>query len=430
MIELLSLEQRQDIYQMEVGLTHGNGFARQMLIIDEYTYLQLNGLGPFEGQRVRLSLYPKWDPFRRTYFSSLIRMNKTFSETLYFSCSGDYAAQLMEFRQQEHLTPEPEPVAVAQELQSPGREPKVKLEPKPKPKLLKSRENLRPARLVVVRCILFSCLIALLLLRMDGKLFTNSAEAHEDSIQQKPDSELSVPLTYVPVIRAVAYQSSAVAAAPDELQPPEQPQEQPTKEENKLVEEIDLSGDSYEYSLPKGYVALSFDDGPSQYTKQIVDILQEHGVAANFLFIGQNAKHYPAEVSYADEHGMPVGSHSWDHSDMTRNSGEENRKNLELASRELELNMESAVTIFRPPYGAVNDELAAEAGRQHMKLLLWNRDPEDWKADNAEQVLRYFQKTDPSGGIYLLHEKSLTVEALPEIIEYLKAKGLKFAIFK
>jgi peptidoglycan/xylan/chitin deacetylase (PgdA/CDA1 family) len=265
---------------------------------------------------------------------------------------------------------------------------------------------------------------------MDGKLFTNSAEAHEDSIQQKPDAEISVPLTYVPVIRAVAYQSSAVAAAPDELQPPEQPQEQPAKEENKLVEEIDLSGDSYEYSLPKGYVALSFDDGPSQYTKQIVDILQEHGVAANFLFIGQNAKHYPAEVSYADEHGMPVGSHSWDHSDMTRNSGEENRKNLELASRELELNMESAVTIFRPPYGAVNDELAAEAGRQHMKLLLWNRDPEDWKADNAEQVLRYFQKTDPSGGIYLLHEKSLTVEALPEIIEYLKAKGLKFAIFK
>jgi peptidoglycan/xylan/chitin deacetylase (PgdA/CDA1 family) len=92
--------------------------------------------------------------------------------------------------------------------------------------------------------------------------------------------------------------------------------------------------------------------------------------------------------------------------------------------------MNSAVTIFRPPYGAVNDGLAAEAKRQHMKLLLWNRDPEDWKADNAPQVLRYFHTTDPSGGIYLLHEKAVTVQALPEIIEYLQAQGLKFAVFK
>lgn len=52
------------------------------------------------------------------------------------------------------------------------------------------------------------------------------------------------------------------------------------------------------------------------------------------------------------------------------------------------------------------------------------------KADNAPQVLRYFHTTDPSGGIYLLHEKAVTVQALPEIIEYLQAQGLKFAVFK
>lgn len=427
MIELLSLKQRQNIYQMEVGLTHGSGYARQMLIIDEYTYLQLNGLGPFEGQRVRLSLYPKWDPFRRSFFSSLIKMNKTFSETLYYACSREYASQLMEFRQEEYLSSEPvqesvpDPVPVAQAAAVLPSAPRA----------LKRRSSLRSARQILLRCILFSCLIALALLRMDGNLFRNSAEAHEDSVPEEA-SEINLPLTYVPVIRAAAYQSSAASAdtATEVLQPAAEQLEETPPEEYMRVEEIELGGDRYEYSLPKGYVALSFDDGPSQYTRQIVDILEERGVAANFLFIGQNASSHPAEVSYADEHGMPVGSHSWDHSDMTKNSGAENRSNLEQATRALEQNMQSPVTIFRPPYGAVNDELAAEAARQHMKLLLWNRDPEDWKADNAEQVIRYFHKTDPSGGIYLLHEKAVTVEALPDIIEYLKAKGLKFAIFK
>ncbi|KAI7278317.1 hypothetical protein KC345_g6042 [Hortaea werneckii] len=359
-------------------------------------------------------------------------MNKTFSETLYYACSREYASQLMEFRQEEYLPAVPVPESVPESVPDPAPVAQAAALLSPAPRALKRRSSLRPARQILLRCILFSCLIALALLRMDGNLFRNSAEAHEDSVQGEEASEINIPLTYVPVVQAVAYQSSAASAdaATEALQPAADQPEETLQEEDLQVEEIVLGGDSYEYSLPKGYVALSFDDGPSEYTRQIVDILQEHGVAANFLFIGQNADSHPAEVSYADEHGMPVGSHSWDHSDMTKNSGAENRSNLEQATRELEQNMQSAVTIFRPPYGAVNDELAAEAARQHMKLLLWNRDPEDWKADSAEQVIRYFHKTDPSGGIYLLHEKAVTVEALPDIIDYLKAKGLKFAIFK
>lgn len=53
----------------------------------------------------------------------------------------------------------------------------------------------------------------------------------------------------------------------------------------KLLYGLELGGDSYEYALPKGYVALSFDDGPSKYTKEIVDILQAEGIAANFYLL-------------------------------------------------------------------------------------------------------------------------------------------------
>lgn len=415
MVELLSLEQSQDGCQMEVGLTRGGGsHKRQMISIDEYTYLQILALGPFEGQRVRLSLYTKWDPFRGTHFSSLVKMNRTFSETLYFACSDSYKSLLSLLKQPEGA-PSAEPAPQVAEVTVPAA-----------PPVQKRERTALWSRPILLRGLVFSLLLAVFLLRMDGEveLFTNSVEAKQDvSVETAgPGAEERAPAAYIPDVRLAALQSGQTEAAPIPVEPPEQPE--------LSYEAIELTGDSSEYSLPEGYVALSFDDGPSRYTEQLVDILVKEGVAANFLFIGQNVSRYPGAVRYADQHGMPVGNHSWDHSDLTANSAEENRVNLARANRSLEQLITGPVTIFRPPYGAVNQQLAEEAGRQHLKVLLWNRDPEDWKADSPEKIVEYFHDTDPSGGIYLLHEKSITVQVLPEIIAYLKEKGLKFAIFK
>ncbi|WP_379156571.1 polysaccharide deacetylase family protein [Paenibacillus sp. sgz5001063] len=417
MIELLSLEHKQDSYQMEVGLTHSGRFTRKVLLIDEYTYLHMNMLDSCQEDRVRLSIYPKWDPFRRTYFSSYTKMNRTCSETLYFACSEAYVSQLLELKQQ--TLPSNEEKTVQAILPAP--------EPEQTERPMRRAINFHFVRPIVLRCILFSLLFVLFFLRMDDTLL-NSAEAHEDFT---PPVDSSVPVPYVPIIHTAAFQSTEAKVIPVTEQEPEPVQSaQPEVQKNPLVDELELDGSQYEYSLAKGYVALSFDDGPSQYTKEIVDILTEHGVAANFLFIGQNAQQHPEAVRYTEEHGMPVGSHSWDHSELTKNSSAENHNNLLRSVQVLEQNTGRPVTVFRPPYGAINDSVAAEASRQKLKVLLWNRDPEDWKAENAEQIIRYFYNTDPSGGIYLLHEKRVTVQALPAIIEYLKNKHLKFAIFK
>ncbi|WP_083609424.1 polysaccharide deacetylase family protein [Paenibacillus sp. P3E] len=417
MIELLALEPMQDSYQMEVGLTHSGGFTRKVLLIDEYTYLQVNSiLGSYQEHRVRLSIYPKWDPFRRKYFSSLTKMNRTCSETLYFACSEDFVSQLLELKQQTMPSDEANTVQAVVPVPEPEQ-------PQP-PK--RRASAFRVTRPIVTRCMLFSLLFVLFFLRMDDTLL-NSAEAHED-FTSPVDS--SVPVPYVPVVHTASFQSAQAEAVPETEQEPAPVQSAEPEVQNPTVEEMELDGSRYEYSLLKGYVALSFDDGPSKYTKEIVDILMAYGIAANFLFIGQNAQQHPEAVQYANAHGMPVGSHSWDHSDMTKNSSGENHNNLLRSVQVLEQNIGRPVTVFRPPYGAINGSLAAEAVKQNLKVLLWNRDPEDWKAQTSEQIIQYFYHTDPSGGIYLLHEKAITVKALPAIIEYLKKKQLKFAIFK
>lgn len=421
MIELLSLEHEQAGYQIEIGLTRDIGYARRMLTIDEFTYEQLNALAPYFGERMRLSLYPKWDPFRNSYYSALIIMNQTFSETMYFACSEFYVSQLLQLKQvddphvQEEITVETTPLSIP-----PGRR-------------LRKKSKKRVGR-VRLQSIMFACLVVVLLSLRMGSQDMDRAEGLEGPLLGAGAEEIEqmVSLPFIPPIG----ETEPTPVQQDESEPTSEPSKptpepsQPPQEQTKRYEEIKLSENKYTYSLPKGYVALSFDDGPSKYTKEIVDILAEHEVAATFLFVGNKVARNVEAVKYASEHQMSIGSHSWDHSKMTDNGVNENQNNLAKANQALEQITQSPITIFRPPYGAINDKLAAKVTEQQMKVLLWNRDSEDWRRKTPEDVIQFVHHTDPSGAIYLFHEKKITVEALPAIIQYLQEKNMKFVIFK
>src|SRR6185437_13157136 len=115
---------------------------------------------------------------------------------------------------------------------------------------------------------------------------------------------------------------------------------------------------------------------------------------------------------------------------LPKATSEDQSENLSKTNRVLESLTHTAVTLFRPPYGAVNNELVSEVKKLDMKTLLWNRDPEDWNAKKPEDIIRYFHQVEAAGGVYVLHENKNTLEALPEIIKYLKEKNLTFATFK
>ncbi|WP_310854271.1 polysaccharide deacetylase family protein [Paenibacillus taichungensis] len=195
-------------------------------------------------------------------------------------------------------------------------------------------------------------------------------------------------------------------------------------------EVIDIDKEESFFGLPKEYVALTFDDGPSTLTKQFVDILTEQKVAATFLFVGQKVERNQDAVIYASEHGMAIGNHSWDHSLLPKDTPQDQSESLSKTNSVLESLTHKKVTLFRPPYGAVNNKLVSEVKKLNMKTLLWNRDPEDWNAKKPEDIIRYFHQVEAAGGVYVLHENKNTLEALPAILKHLKEKNLKFVIFK
>ncbi len=60
-------------------------------------------------------------------------------------------------------------------------------------------------------------------------------------------------------------------------------------------------------------LALTFDDGPSQWTGEILDLLREHDARATFFLIGQRVRERPDDVRSILEAGHEVGSHTMTH---------------------------------------------------------------------------------------------------------------------
>ncbi len=182
--------------------------------------------------------------------------------------------------------------------------------------------------------------------------------------------------------------------------------------------------------LPEGYVALTIDDGPSEYTKKIVDILIENQVGATFFFIGVHALSYPESVQYASSKGMSIGNHTWSHKNLTTLSTDEQIKEIEKTDAYLTSLTDKPVTLFRPPYGRADEKLMETLDNKQLRSLGWNRDPRDWQVSTTREIENYFSQTDPCGAIYLLHENKFTLEALPDFINKLKEENLEIVVLQ
>jgi peptidoglycan/xylan/chitin deacetylase (PgdA/CDA1 family) len=437
-IELLSLgEVSNDCFQIKVGITNEDKQASFVVEIDEFTYHQLNALQPLNSGRVRLSPYPKWDPYKNTFYVVMVRMTEFCKETLYFACSNEFVEHLQQIRKME--TDVLSTVQVCQEESaeyvsaSPWQYQVRTVHPRA---VWMGGRLLVICSLVILLCVLFEgswmTVAANTLSRYTGTLIAFAKVGARNEGLPQPitlstvgeDREIAVSVV-ADVEKNVAAPAEDVHKQIDAIQV-----SFPTNSvvEQKDYEVKDIEGDRSFFGLPKGYVALTFDDGPSLYTKMIVDILNEHKVAATFLFVGKNVGNNPDAVTYAFEHGMSIGNHSWDHSVLTKVGHAEQVESLAKTSSIIESLTHTPVTLFRPPYGSINNTLIASAKEQHMKILMWNRDPQDWNAKKPEDIIRYFDEVDSSGGVYVLHEDKLTVKVLPAIIDYLKSN--KFVTFK
>jgi cellulose synthase/poly-beta-1,6-N-acetylglucosamine synthase-like glycosyltransferase/spore germination protein YaaH/peptidoglycan/xylan/chitin deacetylase (PgdA/CDA1 family) len=213
-----------------------------------------------------------------------------------------------------------------------------------------------------------------------------------------------------------------------------------------------ISGEEYQvmptsyvidrYGAHPGWVALTFDDGPDgRWTPKILDILKAKHAEATFFVIGQNMQAKPSLVQREVNEGHMVGNHTWTHPNIAATPLTQTDLEINTTQRLFSVLTGKSMRFFRPPYfgdaepstpGEVEPLKIAQAlGYLIVGLRI---DPDDWKKPPPDEIIQKtmarLADTGPTGGqIVLLHDaggdRSRTVEALPGLIDAIRAGGYK-----
>lgn len=180
--------------------------------------------------------------------------------------------------------------------------------------------------------------------------------------------------------------------------------------------------------MAENLCALTFDDGPSPFTPQLLDMLAEYKIPATFFLLGRNVTLYPEIVERMLAEGHEIGNHSWSHPNLKKLGP--NAQAEQLGATDKILRSHGATPFFmRPPYGSFDDNTVKAANDLGMSIMLWSLDSRDWKKlpdDYASLISTRgtIYETGELRGVFLFHDThQTTVEALPKIVADLKAGG-------
>ena len=174
----------------------------------------------------------------------------------------------------------------------------------------------------------------------------------------------------------------------------------------------------------KGYVALTYDDGPTTHTEATSDLLARYGLHAAFFLTGEHIVKNPDAVRALQADGHQIGNHSNTHPDLTKLPKAEWQREIVENDDIIAATIGEMPTLFRPPYGATNEEIEAYAEEQGLVQALWTLDTNDWSGKTASQVDDEIAKAR-AGDIILMHDDEDTdIKTVPLIAETLRRNGL------
>lgn len=188
---------------------------------------------------------------------------------------------------------------------------------------------------------------------------------------------------------------------------------------------------------------LTFDDGPtSNITPRILDVLKEKNVKATFFVLGKMVEAYPEMAKRAVEEGHILANHSYSHDYKSVYDSKESFFDEIKKAEELVINTvgeEGYTKVFRFPGGSAGkaDEYKLALGEIDYVYVDWNAlngDAEGHSVTVSAQLTNIKETTKGrSGAVILMHDaatKQTTVEALPQIIDYLRSQGFTFKTLK
>ena len=170
----------------------------------------------------------------------------------------------------------------------------------------------------------------------------------------------------------------------------------------------------------KKYIAFTYDDGPSEYTLDILKYLEDSNSSATFFMIGNKMKTNEDIVKLIHNSNSEVGSHGYTHKKLNDISLEELHSELNSTNIIFNEITRENIKLLRPPYGKYNIELLNSS----YKIISWNVDTKDWLVKDSDTIVNTVIKNACDGCIVLMHDTyKTTLNATKDLVPILNNFG-------
>jgi len=180
-------------------------------------------------------------------------------------------------------------------------------------------------------------------------------------------------------------------------------------------------------------VALTFDDGPNPtYTPQVLALLQAKGVKATLFLIGREIEQAPDVAKAVVAAGHQIGNHTFTHTNLTLASEAQAAAEIEPTDTLIRAAGYRGDITFRPPNGKKLFGLPLYLSKHDRTTVMWNVEPDSYSdiASDPARIAAFVTDKVQPGSIVILHamyrSRETTRQALPAIIDGLRAKGYRF----
>lgn len=184
-------------------------------------------------------------------------------------------------------------------------------------------------------------------------------------------------------------------------------------------------------------IALTFDDGPSEWTLDIAKALEAHGCHGTFFLLGANVVKRPEIVGELAAAGHELGNHLWSHSNPEHQTSAAIRAEIDRTADAINAAGGGLPRLVRPPYCSAPHAVARAAGRATTKPLIVLRsvDPADWRAENPAEIVEHVLAKIQPGDIVCMHDgvspnnrgtpsRAATAAAVAQLVPALLDRGL------
>lgn len=184
-------------------------------------------------------------------------------------------------------------------------------------------------------------------------------------------------------------------------------------------------------------VALTFDDGPSEWTAGIARALEGHGCHGTFFLLGAAVATRPDDVGALAAAGHELGNHLWSHADPASQSRAALRAEIERTAEAIHAAAGVRPRLVRPPYcGAPKRVAGAASGGRASLVVLRSVDPADWRFESADEIVERVLAAVAPGDIVCLHDgiapgnrgtasREPTLAAVARLVPELVERGLR-----